>query len=199
MIIDNLEFITPLLEFNSKDEFYFLSLIQRKKDIPTIQGRNNSSRCIKNYYITSQEYLRSKYDEIKSLCNITKARACINLNKKSFRNVGLETLGLISTYIQSGDYNNIKRAWDSSCGNAKTIGDKRWIVDIDKKSINYCSDINSIITKIEPIGDKLISVIETKNGYHLITKPFNRKIFGDKNLGIDIQTHNPTILYIPEI
>ncbi len=196
-MIDNIEEIKKLLHFDSEDDFYFLNLILRKKDIPDLKGRNNSSRCVKNYYISSLEYLDSKYEEIKNLCEVTKARACINLNRRSYRSVGLETLGLISGYIRSNDFSNIKRAWDSACGNSSTNHQKIWIVDIDEKSLELVSKINDIITKIQPTGDKKLGIIETRNGYHLITKPFNRKDFATKVINVDIQPNNPTILYIP--
>ena len=44
----------------------------------------------------------------------------------------------------------------------------------------------------------MIAYIPTKNGYHIITKPFNLKQFKDKYSDIDVHKNNPTILYIPK-
>lgn len=46
----------------------------------------------------------------------------------------------------------------------------------------------------------IIAKIPTKNGYHLITRPFDVAKFQDKFLNyIDLHKNNPTILYVPEI
>jgi len=59
--------------------------------------------------------------------------------------------------------------------------------------------INNMIEElkfIEPLGNKILAIIETKNGYHLITKPFNSQTFGEKYPEIEIHRNNPTILYV---
>ena len=82
------------------------------------------------------------------------------------------------------------------------------IVDIDEKEISpimvahieYGCDP---ISKFEKdflgfecdFNSKIIATIPTKNGWHLITKPFNRKQFSDKYPEIDVQINNPTLLY----
>ena len=78
-----------------------------------------------------------------------------------------------------------------------TLTYKTLILDIDTKE---SVDVNLVIEAthyIEPIGTKCIALIETKNGYHLITKPFNSKVFGEKYPEIEIHKNNPTILYVP--
>ena len=60
-MIDNFEQITSILNFESEDDFYFLQIIQRKKDNPDgCMGSNNSSRLIKAYSIKSIEELDKK-------------------------------------------------------------------------------------------------------------------------------------------
>ena len=45
-MVNNFKLISELLEFNSSDEFYFLQIMQRKKEIPTLKS---NSRVIKEY------------------------------------------------------------------------------------------------------------------------------------------------------
>lgn len=59
-IVDNFDRIASMLEFNDKDEFYFLQIIQRKKDGNVTQIGNNGYRTIKTYYIYSVEQLRRR-------------------------------------------------------------------------------------------------------------------------------------------
>jgi len=53
-MIDNLDKIKPLLNFESEDDFYYLQILQRKKENPEL---GSNSRVIKNYYIKSVEEL----------------------------------------------------------------------------------------------------------------------------------------------
>ena len=87
-MINNFEQIKKLLEFRSEDDFYFLQILQRKKDHPAgkVNGTNNNSRLIKAYFIKSIEHLEFVEPEIIELCKLFQARAGINLNRRSFKN-----------------------------------------------------------------------------------------------------------------
>lgn len=60
MVIDNFDQILDILEFNNSDEFYFLQIIQRKKDGCVTDTGNNGYRTVKTYYIFSREQLERK-------------------------------------------------------------------------------------------------------------------------------------------
>ena len=204
MIINNLELIKPLLTFESEDNFYFLQLLKRKKEHKEL---GSNSVVIKTYYISSLEYLDLKWDEITTLCKLHQARAYINLTSRSFKRTAFHTLKKITDCILNDDYKAVRKAYDSCCG-SYSIGEKRWIVDIDEKEISplmiahieyECDPISRFEYDLDNIpinfNSKIIATIPTKNGWHLITKPFNRKQFSDKYPETDIQTNNPTILY----
>jgi hypothetical protein len=90
-MINNLELIKPLLNFESKGDFYSLMILKRKKDQPEGERDNHQSvRTIKSYCIESIEYLEKRYDEIKTLCEIFKARAYIHVQKQNHKDVSLE-------------------------------------------------------------------------------------------------------------
>lgn len=88
------------------------------------------------------------------------------------------------------------------------VGEKRWIIDIDEKEISplmlayieyncfpiskWEYDFNNIPTIF---NSKIIIKIPTKNGWHLITKPFNLQQFKQQYSDVDIQKNNPTLLY----
>ena len=68
---------------------------------------------------------------------------------------------------------------------------------LDKKNQRY-SEITNILYNCEPINTvKIITKIETKNGFHLISRPFNSQKFGEWLPTIQIHKNNPTILFIP--
>ncbi len=202
-MIDNFSQIKSLLKFDSEDDFYHLQIIKRKKDNPDAQGRNNNARCMKTYYVTSPEYLDIKREEMIALCNIHNARACINLNRRSFEKIAYQTLIKITGQIMSKDFKSARRAYDSVCGaNSNEKSSKKWIIDIDTKDESFLFGLERDLYFLQPAGHKIITMIPTKSGYHIITSPFNKSKFKEicQNLGMevpDLQCDNPTILFIP--
>ena len=201
-MIDNIELIKPLLTFDKEGDFYQLYVFLRKKDQPEGEKDNHQSvRTIKSYCITSHEYLDKRYNEIKMLCEVFKARAYIHVAKQNHRDVGMNMISEIVTRIQSGQINQ-KNVFDSVVGQIKTQ-EKRWIVDIDSKDENTLLKIQHIVNNVRPYNEKpkVINVIPTKNGYHLITQRFDVMEF-NKYMSLqgdvpEIQKKNPTLLYYP--
>ena len=195
-MIDNIELIKPLLTFDNEGDFYQLFVFLRKKDqLEGEKDNHQSVRTIKSYSVTSLEYLNKRYDEIKMLCEVFKARAYIHVCKQNHRDVGMNMITEIVTRIQSGQINQ-KNVFDSVVGQIKTQ-EKRWIVDVDDKDTKELVNITSVIHSLRPEGDKLDACVPTKNGYHLITKRFDVMEFKKEYPNIDIQKKNPTLLYYP--
>ena len=200
--IDNFDLINDILTFNSPDEFYHLMILKRKKDQPEETKKEHQSvRTIKTYSITSKEYLNSKKSEIIELCKLFNTRAYIYINKVSFKQTSYQLLKEISDRLINNQYNTT-HIFDSAVGNVPTL-EKRWIVDIDiDDSIQdvdlFKNELINYINNLEPNNDtnKIISIIPTKNGFHLITEKFNSQLFKLKYRNIGIHKKNPTILYI---
>jgi len=196
-MINNLELIKPLLNFDKSGDFYMLYILKRKKDQPENERDNHQSvRTIKTYCIDSIEYLEKRYDEIQTLCEVFKARAYIHVQKQNHFDVGMEMIKTIVDRVRSGQPNQ-KNVFDSVVGQIKT-NEKRWIVDIDTKdSVELTNTVLWINTQCRPEGNKIEAIIPTKSGYHLITKKFDVLEFKKKFPDLDIQKKNPTLLYYP--
>jgi hypothetical protein len=195
-MINNLELIKPLLNFDKEGDFYMLYVFKRKKDQTTDKANHQSVRTIKTYCVNSIEYLEKRYDEIIQLCEMFKARAYIHIQKQNHKDVALEMIPQIVKRIQSGQINQ-KHVFDSVVGQLKTY-EKRWIVDIDTKDNKELLEVQQWIDHCRPHGeDKIVMMIPTKNGVHLITKRFDVIEFKKKYPQIDIQKKNPTLLYLP--
>lgn len=194
-MIDNIELIKPLLTFDKEGDFYQLFVFLRKKDQTTDKSNHQSVRTIKSYCVTSHEYLDKRYEEIKMLCEVFKARAYIHVSKQNHKDVGMNMITEIVTRIQSGQINQ-KNVFDSVVGQIKT-NEKRWIIDVDDKDTKELVRITEVIRATRPEGDKLEACIPTKSGYHLITKRFDVEMFRNVFPHIDIQKKNPTLLYYP--
>ena len=211
-MIDNLNLIKELLNFEKEGDFYMLYILKRKKDQTTDKSNHQSVRTIKTYCIESIEHLEKRYDEVKQLCEIFKARAYIHVQKQNQKDVSLNMMVELAQRIQNGQHNQ-KGLFDSVVGQLKT-SEKRWVIDIDDSKVPSPMMIAFIEYECRPItvvkfddagipighevGPKVEAVIPTKNGHHLITKRFDVMKFKEKYPNIDIQKKNPTLLYLPD-
>jgi hypothetical protein len=196
-MINNLELIKPLLNFDNEDDFYMLYVFKRKKDQPEGERDNHQSvRTIRSYCISSIEQLEKRYDEIIQLCEMFKARAYIHIQKQNHKDVSLDMMVDLAQRIKSGQHQQ-QNLFDSVVGQMKTY-EKRWIVDIDTTDEDIILNIRYTINTIRPEGLKIHRTIPTKNGYHLITNRFDVQEFKKIYPEIDIQKKNPTLLYYPD-
>ena len=197
MKVDNFDLIKKHIHSSGNGEFYMLQILRRTKDQKGYDGKHKQS-IIKSYFISSVEYLDSKRDEIVGLCEMFNARAYINLNKKSYKQVSLKALEILAGKIAHEEY-DIRSLFESACGQTGACdGLKTWIVDFDSKDLDELDRIKNIIDSIDPKGvSKIVETVPTRHGYHLITRPFNKKAFYEMyNKNLDIHDNNPTCLYI---
>lgn len=212
-MINNINLIKPLLNFEQKGDFYMLYVFKRKKDQPEGERDNHQSvRTIKTYCIESIDHLERRYDEVIQLCEMFKARAYIHVQKQNQFDVSLNMMVQLAQRIQNGQHNQ-KGLFDSVVGQIKT-NEKRWIIDVDDMMeasplmMSYIEYECKPITKVNfdeagmpngyEVGPKIEAIIPTKNGHHLITKKFDVMKFKEKYPDIDIQKKNPTLLYYPD-
>ena len=194
MEINNFDLIAEHLHFDNEDDFYFLQIIQRKKD-----GHNvsNNYRLIKYYLIHSIVHLNKYKLEIIELCKMFNARAYIHPTKRSFKEVGrMYTKNVLSTFMEES-YNSLHKKYSSACGQSYVASDKKFIIDIDEKLND--SDLSKLILTVENCEPEKITKycykVPTKSGFHLIVKPFNVKKFTDAYPDIHVHKNNPTLLY----
>lgn len=195
-MINNIELIKPLLNFEQIGDFYMLYILKRKKDQPEIERSNHQSvRIIRTYCIKSIEQLDLRMEEIIMMCEMFKARAYIHVQKQNHKDVSLNMMVTLAQRIQDGNHEQ-QGLFDSVVGQLKTH-EKRWIVDVDIKSENLLFIMSGFLKTLRPIGNKVETIIPTKNGYHLITSRFDVMEFKKHYPEIDIQKKNPTLLYYP--
>ena len=203
-MIDNINIIKLLLNFEKQGDFYMLYVFKRKKDQPEGERDNHQSvRTIKTYCIESIDHLERRYDEIKQLCEMFKSRAYIHVQKQNHFDVSLNMMVALAQRIQDGNTNQ-KGLFDSVVGQIKTQ-EKRWIIDVDNVSIDGFNHDPSQIEMREYINELQkeagrephMTFIKTRSGFHIITQPFNMMKFKERYPEVDIQKKNPTLLYYP--
>lgn len=198
MLINNFDLIKDNLIFND-DLFYFIQIIKRRKDQNAPMKKD--SRVIKLYFIDSLETFDLCKEEIIMLCNTFNARAYIHMTPRSMKAVtGYCAKELINSMIE-GDYKRFKNIVGSACGDTFVSKQKTFLVDIDTKNEKIIKKIMECINEeckpsIYNTGiNKIIEIIPTLNGYHLICKPFDISDFKKQYPEIDIHKNNPTLLY----
>lgn len=219
--INNLEVLldSKIIDFDNfnDDWFYQIFILKRKKDD---SGLKKNSSLIKSYRVSNLEYLNRKMEEeIIPLCNFFKARAMINLNVKSYRKVAFESLKKLAEEISQEHYKaGLDKLITSAGSMSGMVGDKskKWIIDLDSKDEKYKQEIIDIINNKEMLkgyndgdNDRIIGIIPSKSGYHLVSNPFDinqfleiskiESIYEDNHLTIpEIKKEGLTNLYIPD-
>ena len=195
-MIDNVQQLRKYLMFNQNgDSFYQIQIIQRRNDNPEL-ARN--ARTIKIYHIKSTEQFDELYGEMKTLADTFNARIYLNVNRRSFEQLGREMLLKIPNVFLSGSYKTMNSAYESLVGkySAEPRDTKLWLIDIDTKDLVELAKVTDWIGNNH--GRSTIStLIPTKNGFHVLTHPFRSdeyiKLFPEH----EIKRDSPTILYVP--
>lgn len=196
-MIDNFDLIKKQFYFSEKNEIFFhLQVIRRGKDHPDLPSAN---RTIQTYYVQSKEHLEKIKDEVINLCEMYKARAYINITPKSFEDLGKLALFKLSERVYNGDYKKIYKIFNSAAGELKGYS-TRFLIDIDNKDGKYrvLDWLDVYFDTFPECRTYLYANLPTKNGTHLITKPFDILEFKKTFPNIDVHKNNPTILYIPK-
>ena len=195
-----------------------------------------SSKLVKVFNVClwdSYKAMEKLYPEIKKICDSENARAMVNLQPKSYEKVNIKAVKKILDNMESHRYNHfvdntkgfMQSVIDDSTASSLSYSNvKFWVVDMDKLvlgdgslegEVSFNQRVKIVKDFIEKhIGKKIMGknteiVIEefpSKNGLHLITRPFDVNYFTDnyeKVTGLPIETkpeiqkHGLTNLYIP--
>lgn len=188
-------------EYSAKvDTFYNVVLIGRKKDNPLVIGK------VKSYTINTIYDLDAYQQEIITICDALKVRAYISVNGKSHKQVTLNAMVEYTNNIAQDRFNNSRGIYDSAVAKFADHSKQLWIIDVDKddsfnKSVDELTDLYiKTIESCKPYK-KIVTVIPTKSGKHIVTHPFDSSDFylkiGDfVKLGSNlIKKNDVTLLY----
>ena len=191
-IVDNWDLIRKHLDFSDPDKFYFIELMQRKKDNPIFPANN---RMVKYYCVYSLDYYDSIENEVKLLSDTTGARVYILINRRSYSKCCLNVIKDATQLAIDHNYQHFPKLISTVVGKYSDEPNKKWIIDLD--DVSKETEVKQFIDSIEPyeVGSKVKLEIPTLNGKHLITTAFNVQKFCQKFPDIDVHKDNPTLLY----
>lgn len=180
MIVDNFEYLSKLFdELIDKDDFYFVQIIQRKKDGVELPSYTSGARTIRSFYFfTKEEFLRQE-PYIKDLCNSNNARAYFWINPRNTFDIACESIKQFTDLIKNKNTRQGIAVYDRATGASRSTNYKKlWIVDIDSKDDGYQQKIISLIKECRGSeGERIRHIIPTVNGYHLISNGFDSNSF----------------------
>ena len=172
--------------------------MKRRKENPNL-GRDKIR--LKSHYIESLEHFDKILPEVIRLCDMENARAYFRLNKRNFEKLSFPMLSAHIEYATSKSFRSIKDVFEHVAGKCHSDPDKTWLVDIDWEDtdiIKYNEVIEYIQRAIAKTGrNNSVTIIPSKNGCHIICRPFNLQEFGEIYPKIAVHRDNPTILYCP--
>ena len=204
MIINNLELIAPLLPKDNPMVFCHMQIVCRAKDHKDEKVKEGA---IKTYFIRDEEHLRRIMPEVILLCEHYGARAYINVSPKSFGKLQKLMLVKLASLVCEGNIQNPRKTLNSAAG-MLTSKNPTWIIDVDnmpvKDSIlNWLDDYFKLDSTLPFCNTReelyLRGIIPTKQGCHLLVRPFNLKEFSSNFPNVDVHKNSMgTLLYYPD-
>ena len=204
MIINNLELIAPLLPKGNPEVFCHMQIVCRAKDHKDEKVKEGA---IKTYFIRDEEHLRRIMPEVILLCEHYGARAYINVSPKSFGKLQKLMLVKLASLVCEGNIQNPRKTLNSAAG-VLTSKNPTWIIDVDnmpvKDSIlNWLDDYFKLDSTLPFCNTReelyLRGIIPTKQGCHLLVRPFNLKEFSSNFPNVDVHKNSMgTLLYYPD-
>lgn len=201
-MIDNFEFLSSWFDrLKSQDDFYFVQIIQRKKDGIQLPSYTSGARTIRSFYFYKKEEFLRQESYIKDLCTKNNARAYFWVNPRNSVDVACESIRQFAELLKNKTTRQGVSVYDRATGVSRSSNyTKLWIVDIDSKDMTYLDKISNLIKECRGSENRIKSLIPTVNGFHLITtgfdtNQFHLKLIMEKLDKIDIKKDSPTLLY----
>ena len=170
---------------------YVVEIMSRGKDNPDMPAAN---RHFKNYYFPCIDKFDQYESEIKKVCDALRMRAYVSVNYKMYDQVLMDTVAEAATRAAAHNYGKPYSVYEHCSGKYVNRKDKKFVVDIDEEQMIFFDNI------YDELKDKVVLVVPTRTGMHLVTTPFNTLAFENKcinRLGFapDIKKNHLTLLY----
>ena len=191
-MVDNIESIRKILEFDKFGKFYYISIMQRNKDGIKVASSHDSCRRIRTFYVFSLEEFDKIVPFIKEICDKIGARCYIELNRKDIFKCQIECIKRLAECIEHRTTKS-RTIMDSVVAGAPSR-DKLWMIDCDTPDNSIIYDI---IEYIKNHNGTHYAVISTVNGCHIITSRFDPRDF--KFEDCEIKRNAFTLLYYNDI
>lgn len=153
-----------------EEDYYCVMVFQRKKDLPELR---KSTVCVFQD-VTKLKHLREKISMYERIAEEHHARVYVSVNPRDLKKAKKD---LLVRLIQTEEVANLHSQLFSSLMRCPVKEKKRFMIDIDTKEEETISLVYDSIPE-----DHITHVLPTKNGLHLITKPFDIRLLYQSDL-----------------
>ncbi len=196
-MVNNFENFREIINLTEPGDFYYINAIIRRKDHPDL---SKSEKCIDSFYI----YSLDEYDHLvpKMIEKAEKegARIYVRVNKRNDKKVALQYIAELARRISEEDYAGVRKIYTSICGKYGSEKDRKiFLVDVDVSDPFFLIEVAKYIRDLRiknNMEEKVHTHLKTRNGYHILTSPFNINEFKKKYPGIQVDADSSTLLYV---
>lgn len=187
-VVNNFENLEKWMIFESGRYYKFVALIRtkdfkNKKNNPVLNTNERGEIFVRQWFIDSQDSLDKYKDDMINLCNATKARLYVTVDRKSIKKTILTMKDQLDVYIKQMVYNpnthiSIRKLSKFSASASQMAecskGPKYWMIDIDTNKLDKTPEDNKIIalnlcSYFKSIFSNKICIKNiTLNGVHLL-------------------------------
>jgi len=200
-----IEMLQKHCEFITNYDCYVMLAVSRKKDTPEI---TNSQEIVFRETIKNERDIIRKYNKIKAQITNYKDENSksfpfylyVSLNrrdaKKAFFILSKQMLGWIEEETNGIDRSKMMKKIDGYFysalmkEDAKSTGQKYFFIDFDEK------ELKDFDKWLENKGVEIIMLIKSRNGWHIKTKPFDRRLLEDLKDTYDFEIKTDANLFV---
>ena len=180
LMVDNTKKLKDIIEFKEGTYYKFVCLLRTKdyKDSdeePMLKCMEKQEILVKDWLIDGQEMLDKTLPDMIKFTETFKCRLYMCTDRKSIVKTLKTMRDIVQNYLDpflgNSNADCSVRAIKKICSSATNKDEssdregRRWLFDVDSKAnINILNDLDKVLK------DKLLAKLETKNGYHYITK-----------------------------
>lgn len=179
MQVDNTEVIKKLLHFDGARYYYKFAVIVRNKDYeegecPILNKEGRREVCVHQWLVSSMEDYERLLPDMLHYTELFKARLYVTLDRKDLyktliyiEDVVRDTLNGITLGQKDVSCKSVSRLVNSatSVKESNSKEGKCWLFDVDTKDIQTLCNLRKCVGE-----DHIECVLQTKSGYHVITK-----------------------------
>lgn len=178
------------------DHFLYTELLDRAK-----RKGNNGVRLVKRYVHRNLADFERHWPQMVQMCDQQKVRAYTRLATRSYESVGKLCAKNVLEAALARNWPHMRDAWGHACGNV-TPEKKVWLWDVDDLTHPDYPLLKKFLGDDD--YDLLLAEIPSKKGCHLVSKPFDVRLWQDamreRGITSETQVHkdNPVNAYIPD-
>lgn len=195
-MINNFDAFSGLLNLTNPGDFLFVQILKRRKDNPEL---NKTEKLIDSFYIYNEKQYFDLMPRMIEAAEANRARVYVRVNKRNDKRVALTVLKDLANLIATEDYGSVRRLYTSACGQVSSERERKlFIVDYDSKDTDRLKEVMDFIhaQRVQAkMPEHVHLAVPTRNGYHVLTSPFDPRTFRQAFPDIQVESDASTLLY----